>query len=118
MAAQRLHHATRLLCVLLAVWAGWQMAVSIGRPVVPPGFEPQPLNHRIDINAANASQLVLLPGVGPATAQRIVDYRMEKGPFTRYEHLERVKMIGPATRARLERWITLGDGEAGAADGR
>lgn len=51
----------------------------------------------IDINRATPDDLISLPGIGPALAQRIVDYRNEHGPFRSVEELERVSGIGPQT---------------------
>ena len=51
----------------------------------------------IDINRATSDDLISLPGIGPALAQRIIDYRNEHGPFRLVEELERVSGIGPQT---------------------
>ena len=51
----------------------------------------------IDINRATLDDLISLPGIGPALAQRIIDYRSEHGPFQSVEELERVSGIGPQT---------------------
>ncbi|SDN91428.1 competence protein ComEA [Actinomyces ruminicola] len=51
---------------------------------------------RININTATAAQLEGLPGIGPALAQRIVDYRTEHGPFTSVDELMSVSGIGAA----------------------
>lgn len=53
----------------------------------------------IHLNSATLEQLDTLPGVGPTTAQRIIDYRSEHGPFTSFDELDAVSGIGPA---RLE----------------
>jgi competence protein ComEA len=50
----------------------------------------------VNINRASVSELDALPGVGPSTAQAIVDYRMANGPFGSPEDLLNVKGIGPA----------------------
>ena len=50
----------------------------------------------VNINRASVSELDALPGVGPSTAQAIVDYRTTKGPFGSPEDLLNVKGIGPA----------------------
>lgn len=51
----------------------------------------------IDINRASLDDLITLSGIGPALAQRIIDYRREHGPFRSVEELERVSGIGPQT---------------------
>lgn len=50
----------------------------------------------VNINRASVSELDALPGVGPSTAQAIVDYRTTNGPFGAPEDLLNVKGIGPA----------------------
>jgi len=48
----------------------------------------------ININTATKDELVALPGIGPAKAQAIVDYRKAHGPFKTIEELKDVKGIG------------------------
>lgn len=50
----------------------------------------------IHINTATVEELTALPGVGPALAQAIVDYRTEHGPFVDLNTLDAVSGIGPA----------------------
>ena len=50
----------------------------------------------VNINRASVNELDSLPGVGPSTAQAIVDYRSANGPFGSPEDLLNVKGIGPA----------------------
>ena len=52
---------------------------------------------RIDINAADAPALTLLPGIGPTLARRIVESRRAEGPFLDHDDLQRVRGIGPKT---------------------
>ncbi len=40
-----------------------------------------PKGNTVNVNAADASQLALLPRVGPSVAQKIIDYRKKNGPF-------------------------------------
>ncbi len=55
----------------------------------------------IDLNRADGPELERLPGVGPSTARRIVEYRTKHGNFAAVDSLVRVGGIGPATVARL-----------------
>lgn len=55
----------------------------------------------LDLNTATIDQLDALPGVGPATARAIVDWRTEHGPFTRVQDLLEVRGIGEAKLAAL-----------------
>jgi competence protein ComEA len=50
----------------------------------------------VDLNAASPADLERLPGVGPATAAAIVEYRDAHGPFRSVDDLEQVRGIGPA----------------------
>jgi len=49
---------------------------------------------RININTAELNDLTQLPGVGPSTAQKIIDYRKQHGRFKRVEDLKKVSGIG------------------------
>jgi competence protein ComEA len=60
----------------------------------------------ININQATAAQLQLLSGVGPAKADKIIEYR-QKHPFRTVEELGRVKGIGPKTVRRLRAHLTV-----------
>ena len=50
----------------------------------------------VSLSSASAEQLDTLPGVGPVTAQKIVAYRQEHGPFTSVAQLDAIPGIGPA----------------------
>jgi competence protein ComEA len=62
----------------------------------------------ININTASLAELDTLPGVGPTTAQKIIDYRQQNGPFINKEDLINVSGIGPGTYERLKDLITVG----------
>jgi hypothetical protein len=71
------------------------------------GALPLLFGGRIDLARADAAALEVLPRVGPALAAAIVAER-ERVPFCRLDDLERVRGIGPRTRAGLESWLEPG----------
>jgi competence protein ComEA len=62
----------------------------------------------VNINTATLEQLDTLPGVGPTTAQRIIDYREQNGPFINTEDIINVQGIGTGTYERIKDLITVG----------
>jgi len=56
----------------------------------------------LDLNSATLEQLESLPGIGPVTAQKIIDYRQAHGAFHSVAELEGVPGIGPAHMAQLK----------------
>jgi competence protein ComEA len=56
----------------------------------------------VSLSAATAAQLDTLPGIGPVTAQKIVDYRAQHGSFTSVDGLDAIPGIGPARIAELQ----------------
>ncbi len=63
--------------------------------------------HSIDINRADSKTLEKLPRIGPKTAQAIIDYRKQHGPFKNIMELDEVKGIGPKTIEKLRPYIYL-----------
>jgi competence protein ComEA len=61
----------------------------------------------ISLNRANESQLDELPGVGPALASRILDYRQELGSFSDIRQLREVRGIGEKLFAQIKDLVTL-----------
>jgi competence protein ComEA len=56
----------------------------------------------IDLNSATLEQLEALPGIGPVTAQKILDYRRQHGAFHSVDELQGVPGIGPSHMAQLK----------------
>jgi competence protein ComEA len=69
---------------------------------------PAPLN----LNAATEAQLEALPGIGAATATRIVEYRKKNGGFKKVEDLMNVKGIGEKSFLKLKALITVAPSRA------
>ena len=63
---------------------------------------PGPGGAQVDLNAASVASLDTLPGVGPVTAQRILDWRTQHGRFASVDQLQEVEGIGPTRFAKLK----------------
>jgi competence protein ComEA len=81
--------------------------IYVGVPA-PPGAEQVPaaagapgVADKVDLNSATLAELDTLPGVGPVTAQRIVDWRTRHGRFDSVEQLREIDGIGPSKFAKL-----------------
>jgi competence protein ComEA len=61
----------------------------------------------VDLNTATEEELQTLPGVGPALAKRIVEFRKEHGDFTRVEDLLKVQGIGEKSFEKLKARVTV-----------
>jgi competence protein ComEA len=68
---------------------------------------PSPAPGRINLNLASVAELDRLPGVGPVTAQRIVAYREQHGPFSSVEQLREAKLVSAATFEKLKDLISI-----------
>lgn len=69
-----------------------------------PGIDKQ---GRIDLNTASLEQLDTITGVGPAIAQRILDYRSQVGRFSSVDQLLEVSGIGPKTLERMRDQVVV-----------
>lgn len=62
---------------------------------------------RVELNSADRPALETLPGVGPRTAELIIQYRKEHGGFEKVEELMNVKGIGERTFLRLRELVSV-----------
>lgn len=62
---------------------------------------------RININTASIVELLEIPGIGPVTAQRILEYREQNGRFKNTDALLNIKGIGPKTLQKLNQYIII-----------
>lgn len=82
-------------------------AGSLSEQELPASDDPE-MTGRVNINTATLTELETLPGIGPALAQRIVDYREQNGPFASVEDLLLVDGIGEKKLAALAEYATVG----------
>ncbi len=82
-----------------------QLVIGGGGLLVTP---TPPAGQLVNINTAAVDLLEQLPGIGPTTAQKIIEYREENGPFGRVEDLLKVPGIGPDTLDEIRGLITVG----------
>jgi competence protein ComEA len=61
----------------------------------------------VDLNTATASELDLLPGIGPALAQRIIEYRSKHNGFKTVDELRQVSGIGPKKFEAIKDRVTV-----------
>jgi competence protein ComEA len=95
---------------------GEQVAVGVpaapdAAPLAIPGAPPSQASGaptgKVDLNAAAVEQLDALPGVGPVTAQRILEWRTRHGRFTRVEQLREIEGIGERRFAQLRELVMV-----------
>jgi competence protein ComEA len=93
--AHRIHRVMTSLLVLAFLLASLPALGAEGKSRV------------VNVNSADASQLSLLPRVGPSVAERIVDYRKQNGPFKKPEDLMLVQGIGEKTFQLLKPYVAI-----------
>ena len=81
------------------------LATALASTALAAGAAEKP---QVNVNTASVQELQLLPRVGPALAQRIVEFRTANGPFKAPEELARVKGIGEKSLANLKPYVAIG----------
>jgi competence ComEA-like helix-hairpin-helix protein len=92
-------HATRSLCfffALLVLWATRGLHAKKKPPL-----------HPVNISTASAAQLEEVPGIGPATAQKILQARKSYGSFKSVDDLQAIKGIGPKKLEKMRKYLTV-----------
>lgn len=99
-------------CFFLGRMSALPQSEATAEPLAPLSVSPAPAasamaDGRIELNAATEEELCLLPGIGPALAKRILEYRDAHGGFCSAGELTAVPGIGDATVAALRPYITV-----------
>ena len=88
----------------MAVW--FVAAGGLSGGLVPYDYPPTArAAFSVNLNAAGATELAQLPGIGPATAGRIIEYRHKHGPFASHDQLLDVPGVGPVTLEAIQPYL-------------
>ena len=91
--------------------AGALVAFTLTAPVLAqrptPESSSQAVASPLNLNAATATQLESLPGIGARTAERIIEYRQKNGGFKKIEELMNVRGVGEKSFLKLKPLITV-----------
>ena len=74
----------------------------VATPATTSAQEQAPTKTTINLNTATLDQLATLPGIGPKTAERILEYRTKNGGFKKIEELMNVKGIGEKSFLKIK----------------
>jgi competence ComEA-like helix-hairpin-helix protein len=103
--------ATLTLAFVFLVWVGVIVLRQrqAGRDLHWVPGRGQGAGYLVDINRAELPELMLLPGVGPTKAARIIRWRQEHGPFHALEELHQAAGISATDLAAIRSLVTLGE---------
>jgi comEA protein len=91
----------RFLRILLLLAAFGAVAVSLPAKKKPPAAP-------INLNTASSEELQQVPGIGPVTAEKILQMRKSYGAFKSVDDLSAIRGIGPKRLEKMRKYLTVG----------
>lgn len=89
--------------IAVALVQQWQTGSGVQ---VVSGDKQEPV-YRVDLNRAEAPELMLLPGIGETRARRIIDARNSKGPFTNFEEFGKATGLSESQVTEISKLASL-----------
>jgi competence ComEA-like helix-hairpin-helix protein len=68
----------------------------------------KPPLHPVNLNTASSEELQEVPGIGPSTAEKILQARKSYGTFKSVDELEAIRGIGPKRLEKMRKYLTVG----------
>jgi competence ComEA-like helix-hairpin-helix protein len=96
-----------IVIIMIVFIMGAAVQLTLRRDIAPVRWAKQARHFMININTARDDQLQMLPGIGAALAQRIVNYRKDNGSFKTLEDLEDVDGLTDKRFGRIKELIEL-----------
>ena len=100
--------AATLSLALLVAGSAATLAAPAAAPAAPAPRAAKPAAGAVNLNTATEEQLQDVPGIGPALAKRIVEFRKQNGGFKTVEDLLKVRGIGEKSFEKLRAHVTVG----------
>jgi competence ComEA-like helix-hairpin-helix protein len=95
--------------------ASWKYRTILAALLLPivlmPGLlsaKKKPPAHPVNLNTASSEELQLVPGIGPSTADKILQMRKSYGAFKSVYDLLAIKGIGPKRMEKMRKYLTVG----------
>lgn len=104
---------TRSALVLAAALALISSPLNAQRAAKPPVVATAVSTEVVNLNSATVAQIASLPGIGPKTADLVVQYRVKNGPFKKIEEIMNVRGVGEKSFLKIKDRLTVAAVAAG-----